>query len=179
MAPSSTLAFSGARVIVISLVTVSCAVADFVESASLVAVIWTIDGEGKSLGAVYTPAELMVPLDTLPPGTSFTLHLTFMSVVFVTVAANVCEFPSKTEPLLGVTVTLMDCGGGGGGGAVTEPAPPPQPVIHIPIARAVRNGKRAATGMAGHAVYLDFTFPVFCGRGRMQGGMQAKGQRKE
>ena len=35
-----------------SLVIVSCAVADFVVSAWLVAVTWTIAGEGRSTGAV-------------------------------------------------------------------------------------------------------------------------------
>jgi hypothetical protein len=46
------LAFGGASEIVMSLVIVSCAVADFVGSAWLVAVTWTIAGEGRSPGAV-------------------------------------------------------------------------------------------------------------------------------
>jgi len=45
-------AFGGAITIAMSLVMVSCAVADFVGSAWLVAVTWTIAGEGRSPGAV-------------------------------------------------------------------------------------------------------------------------------
>lgn len=93
---------------------VSWAVADFVESAWLVAVTWTIDSEGKSPGAAYTPADVIVPLEALPPTTPFTLQVTPVSVVFVTVAVNVSELPSRTEPLAGVTVTPMGSGGGGG-----------------------------------------------------------------
>jgi hypothetical protein len=125
-----------------SLVTVSCAVADFVESAWLVAVTWTIAGEGRSLGAVYTPAELIVPLDALPPGAPFTLQFTFVSVVFVTVAVSVCEFPSNTEPLNGATVMVIE--EGGGGGEVMVPGPPPQPGSPVAPASTMRNGKSAS-----------------------------------
>lgn len=52
MAPSSTLAGLGVRDSVMSLVTVTLAVADFVASAWLVAVICTVGGAGKSAGAV-------------------------------------------------------------------------------------------------------------------------------
>ncbi len=38
----------------------------------------------------------------------FTLHVTLVLPVFVTFAVKACEFPSKTEPLVGVTVTEMD-----------------------------------------------------------------------
>jgi hypothetical protein len=110
-----------------SLVMESCAVADFVASAWLLAVTWTSDGEGRSPGAVYTPAAVIVPLDVLPPATPFTLQVTLVSVVFVTLAVNVCELPSSIEPLVGVTVTLIDVGGGGGGGATDSGLPPPQP----------------------------------------------------
>lgn len=97
-----------------SLVIVSCAVADFVESAWLVAETWTIVAEVRSPGAVYTPPDVIIPLETLPPETPFTLQITPVSVVFVTVAANVSELPSRTDPLVGVTVTPIDRGGGGG-----------------------------------------------------------------
>jgi hypothetical protein len=67
-------------------------------------------------------------MDGLPPGVLFTLQVTFVSVVFVTVAVRVCEFPSRTDPVVGVTVMLTDGdGGAGGGGNVTEVGPPPQP----------------------------------------------------
>ena len=52
VAPSSTLAEFGVRLKVMSLITVRLALPDFVESAWLVAVIWTVAGEGKSGGAV-------------------------------------------------------------------------------------------------------------------------------
>ncbi len=61
----------------------------------------------------------------------FTLQVTLVSVVFVTVAVRVCEFPSRTEPVVGVTVTVTDGGGGAdGGGDVTDAGPPPQPNNH-------------------------------------------------
>lgn len=87
-----------------SLVIVSCAVADFVVSASLVAVTLTAAGAGKSVGAVNTPLDEMVPVDALPPGTPFTLHVTFVFVAFLTVAENVREFPRRIELLVGVMV---------------------------------------------------------------------------
>ena len=105
------MAFGGASEIVISLVMEIWAVADFVESAWLVAVTWTIVGEGRTPGAVYTPVDVIVPLDAPPPSTSFTLRVTLVSVVFVTVAVKVCELPRRTEPLAGVTVTPMDRSG--------------------------------------------------------------------
>lgn len=91
-----------------SLVMVSCAVADFVVSAWLVADTWMAVGEGRSAGAVYSPAEEIVPVAAPPPTMPFTLHVTLVLLVFVTVAVKACEFPSKTEPLVGVTVTEMD-----------------------------------------------------------------------
>jgi len=49
----------------------------------------TVAGDGRSAGAVYTPAELIVPRVVFPLGTVLTLQLTAVSVVFVTVAVNV------------------------------------------------------------------------------------------
>src|SRR4029077_17676662 len=97
-----------------SLVIVSCAVADFVESAWLVAVTFTVVDEGRSAGGGYTPLIAIVPVDGFPSEMPFTLQLTFVLEVFVTVAKNDCELPNKTDPLIGVTVTLMAGGGGGG-----------------------------------------------------------------
>ena len=51
-APNSTFALPGATAREMSLVIVSCAVADFVGSATLVAVIWTTTADGKSEGAM-------------------------------------------------------------------------------------------------------------------------------
>jgi hypothetical protein len=70
-------------------------------------------------------------MDRLPPGMLFTLQVTLVSVVFVTVAVRVCEFPSRTDPVVGVSVTATDGGGGvDGGGEMTEAEPPPQPNNH-------------------------------------------------
>ena len=82
--------------------------------------------------------------------------------------------------MVGVTVTVMD-GGGGGGGGVTEPGlPPPQPGSATPTVRMTRKGKTGGV----HRRWVPrasilFMFNRFCVRGRMQGGMQAKGQRKK
>jgi len=148
-----------------SLVTATFAVADFVASAWLVAVIWTVAGEGRSAGAVYTPAVVIVPSVAFPPATALTLQLTVVSVVFVTVAANVAWFPSTTDPLGGATLTSIAGGGGGG----CEAPPVPQPNDHGPAARAA-----ITTIIVG----LD-NFPLLAERDRMPSQMQAKGQRRE
>ncbi|HEV1994989.1 MAG TPA: hypothetical protein VGR03_11715 [Candidatus Acidoferrum sp.] len=80
---------------------------DFVESAWLVAVTCTVAGDGRSVGAVYTPRDVIVPSVAFPPGTPFTLQLTAVSVVLVTVAAKVAWPPSTTDPLAGFTVTSI------------------------------------------------------------------------
>lgn len=123
--------------IAMSLVIVSCAVADFVKSAWLVAVTWTIAGDGRSAGAVYTPPEVIVPIEALPLGTPFTLQITLVFVVLVTVAVSVCELPSRTERLVGVTDTVM-ARGGGSGGAVGPAPPPPQPSTFAHAASTAR-----------------------------------------
>ena len=79
-----------------------------------------------------------------PPGMPLMLQETAVSVAPVTVALRVCAVPRSTDPLAGVTVTLMDAGVGVGGmglgGAdTTEPAiPPPQPTVHVAPARRAR-----------------------------------------
>ena len=137
---------------------------DFVGSAWLVAVTCTVAGDGRSAGAVYTPAEVIVPSVAFPLGALFTLQFTAVSVVFVTVAVKVAWFPSTTDPFVGVTVTCI--AGGGGGGGDTPPAV--QPNDHAPAARA------ATTTIV---VVLDI-FPLLGERNRMPSQMQAKGQRK-
>jgi hypothetical protein len=100
---------------VMSLVTVSAARPDLLASAWLVAVICTVAGNGRSIGAVYTPAGVIVPSVVLPPVTPFTLQITAVSVVFDTVAVKVAWSPSRTEPVGGFTATRIERGGGGGG----------------------------------------------------------------
>jgi hypothetical protein len=149
-----------------SLVIASAPVADFVESAWLVAVTCTVSGDGMSAGAVYTPAGVIVPSIAFPPGTPFTLQLTAVSVVFVTAAINVAWPPSTTDPFVGVTVTTMD-GGGGGGGDSDDPDAP-QPSVHAPSLRSP---------MKTIVVVLNL-FPLLRERDRMPSPKQAKGQRK-
>jgi hypothetical protein len=115
-APSSTLAEFGAMLKVMSLATVNVARPDLLASAWLVAVICTVAGDGRSIGAVYAPAGVIVPSVVLPPVTPFTLQSTAVSVVFDTVAVKVVWFPSSTEPVGGLTATTIDGGGGGGSG---------------------------------------------------------------
>ncbi len=52
----------------LALTTVTCAVADVV-LPTMVAEIVTVAGTGVTEGAVYNPAELMVPMAELPPAT--------------------------------------------------------------------------------------------------------------
>jgi hypothetical protein len=65
----------------------------------------TVAGDGRSIGAVYAPSDVIVPTLALPPGTPFALQLTLLSAVLLTVALNVVEFPSTSDWLFGVTVT--------------------------------------------------------------------------
>ena len=148
-----------------SLVIAKLPVPDFVESAWLVAATCTVPGEGMSAGAVYTPAEVIVPIVAFPPGTLLTLQVTAVSVVFTTVATNVTWFPSTTDPFAGVTVTTMDEGVGGGGGAPAAP----QPSVHA-------HSLRSATTTT--IVVVDL-FPLLRERDRMPSAKQAKGQRKK
>lgn len=148
----------------ISLVIAAVPVPDFVGSAWLVAVTWTVAGEGRSAGAVYTPAEVIVPTVEFPPRTVLTLQPTTVSAVFATVAVNVVWFPSTTDAFVGVKVTAIV--GGGGGGADTLPAVQPSDHTH--------SASSAKTTIA--LVLGDFPLP--CERERMPSQKQAKGQRK-
>jgi hypothetical protein len=71
-------------------VTVTAATADFAESATLAAVTETVDGEGTTEGAVYSPPEEIVPTLEFPPGLPFTLQVTPVFLAPVTVAVNCC-----------------------------------------------------------------------------------------
>jgi hypothetical protein len=150
---------------VISLVTATFAVADFVASAWLVAVTCTVAGDGRSAGAVYMPTGVIVPRVELPPGTPFTPQLTAVSVVLVTVAVKVAWPPSTTDPFAGFTDTSIT----GGGGGDSDAPPAPQPNVHVPsTARAMTT-----------AVAVLEVFPLLGERDRMPSQKQAKGQRKE
>jgi len=148
-----------------SLVIAKVPVPDFVESARDVAVTCTVAGEGMSAGAVYTPADVIVPSAAFPPGTPFTLQLTAAFEVFVTVATKVAWLPSTTEPFVGFTVTSI--AGGCGGGELMPTAL--QPSVHAPSTRSA---------MTTIVFVLDI-FPLLCERDRMPSPKQAKGQRKK
>ena len=109
-----------------SLEMVKLAEPDLEVSAWLVAVTCTVAGDGRSMGAVKSPALVIVPTAAFPPETPLTFQLTAVLFVLVTFAVNVAVFPSNTKLLLAVTVTAMGGGGGGGGGAL-DTEPPPQP----------------------------------------------------
>ena len=103
----------------------------------------------------------------------FTLQVTAVLVVLVTMAENESVSPSNTLPDAGLTVTVML---GGGGGVTFPPPPPPQ---------AARQALTARTKSAIDVEQADRRRCVFalcfvrvCGRGRMFFQMQTKGQRE-
>lgn len=109
---------------------------------------------------------MIVPTRALPPAVPFTLQLTLVFVVLVTVAVSVNWFPSRTVLAGDVRVTVMD--GGGGGGGATVPA-----ALH-PDTQAAAERSAAKTALTA----LD-SFLSLGGRGRMPSPKQAKGQRKK
>jgi hypothetical protein len=60
------------------------------------------------------PDEETATVAGVPPGMPFTLHVTLMFVVLLTVAVSVCELPRRTVPVVGVMETPISGGGGGG-----------------------------------------------------------------
>ena len=122
------------------------------------------------------PLVVIVPADVVPPVTPSTLQVTSVLEVLVTVAVKACELPSRTDPVIGVTVTVIEGGGGGGGGP--ELAPPPQPRRHAHTGKdcGIRN-ERISLRTVVEMRPVDFL--RICERGdRMPARMQAKGQRK-
>jgi hypothetical protein len=73
-------------------------------------------GLGKVAGAVYTPVELIVPVEAAPPVTLLTCQVTEVLAEPVTVAVNGWVRPARTVTGFGATVTVMLAGGGVGGG---------------------------------------------------------------
>ncbi len=70
----------------------------------------------------------------------FTIHVTLVFVVFVTVALNCCVAPRSSAADVGATLTLIGCGVGGGGGGGGEEPPP---VLAQPVARSTATMMRA------------------------------------
>jgi hypothetical protein len=78
--------------------TVTAALADFVESATLVAVTVTVLS-AVTVGAVKSPALVIVP--------AVAVHVTPVFPVFSTCAVNCCMAPELTVAVVGETVTAM------------------------------------------------------------------------
>src|SRR4051812_38802284 len=91
------------------------------------AVMVTLAGLGMTTGAVYSPVLSIVPTVVLPPFTPLTCHVTFVSLVFATMAVNCCCAPSCTFAVAGEIVTV-------GGGGVGLPPPPQAESVHRHIA---------------------------------------------
>jgi len=79
----------------------------FVESALLVAPMFTDAGNVTAGGAVYSPELEMVPMTALPPGTPFTDHVTAVFVVPVSDAVNCFVCPAWTEAVAGETEIVI------------------------------------------------------------------------
>jgi hypothetical protein len=97
-------------------VIVTAALADFVVSATLVAVTVTLGGVGTFAGAVYvalaTPFATIVPTVEFPPATPFTLQVTVVDGAPdpVTVAVKPCAAFVATLALVGeISTTTSSC----------------------------------------------------------------------
>ena len=82
-------------------ITVTCADVVTEVSACDVAVTVTVAGFGTLLGAVYNPAVEMNPTVAVPPVTPFTVQVTAVFVVLVTVIVNCCVNPVVTDADVG------------------------------------------------------------------------------
>ena len=115
-----------------SMVTVADAV--FEVSATLVAVTLTELGLSAFTGAVYSPRVDTVPTEVLPPLTPFTVHVTFVLLLPVTVAVNCCVCPRRTVAVVGLIVTATVC----------LPLPQPLCQIIVPTIAALNHRRRIA-----------------------------------
>ena len=139
-------------------VTVIIAAADFVLSATDVAVIVTVAGAGTLGGAVYVTAvpEALVMLESAPHVAPLqpapeSAHVTpLLELSLVTVAVKACGCPACTDELVGETLT--EIAARSGGAAPADPrlleAVPAQPEIHsrvivltIDTLKSVRSAK--------------------------------------
>jgi hypothetical protein len=74
-----------------------------------VAVTLTELGLSAFTGAVYSPRVDTVPTEVLPPLTPFTVHVTFVLLLPVTVAVNCCVCPRRTVADVGLIVIATVC----------------------------------------------------------------------
>lgn len=107
-------------------------------SAWLVARTVTLAGEGRICGAAYWPVAEIVPTAAFPPAIPFTLQVTDVFEVPVTVAVKVCVCPRNNEAFPGRTLTVIVTGGGGGGGGGEVPPVLPHPSQKIALAHTAR-----------------------------------------
>lgn len=91
--------------------TVTCADPVRLVSASDTAVTVAVNVDETVAGAVYIPAEEIVPTVELPPLTPLTCHVTAVLDVFVTVALNAWVPPAFNDTLDGVMVTATGVAG--------------------------------------------------------------------
>ena len=137
---------AGAAVIVI------VTVADFVPSATEVALSVTFDGLGTAGGVVYVTvapealelAERVPHVAPLHPAPA-SIQLTPLALLsFATVAVNVAACPVCTEAVVGEMVTEIEGVAGVGVGAATGvlAEPPPHPAMRSVAARRGRTGSR-------------------------------------
>jgi len=87
-------------------VTVNDTVADRLPSAADIAVTVSDNVPETVVGAVYNPAEVIVPTVELPPATPPTSHVTAVLLALLTVAVNICVPPALNVTLAGETLTV-------------------------------------------------------------------------
>ena len=107
--PATTCAVLGDMVIATGGATVTVAEADFVVSATDVAVTVTSAGLGIAAGAVYRPPVEIVPHVAPEQPAPLRLHVTLVLDEPPTVAMNCCVLPMETCAVRGETLTMIEC----------------------------------------------------------------------
>jgi len=118
--PAGTLALVGEiEMVTVGAVSVTLAEAVLVVSATEVAVTETAVVVGRTVGAVYRPLVVTVPMSASPPVSPFTLQVTEVLLEPVTVVVNCCVVPPAMLAVVGemVTATVVEL----------ELFPPPHP----------------------------------------------------
>jgi hypothetical protein len=136
IAPGATVAEVGAILSTTSLVIVTVAEAVAAEFTCAIAVIVALAGDGKICGAVYSPPAVIVPNCAFPSAIPFTVQFTAVLLLPLTVALKLEVFPSSTDALVGVTLTVIT------GGVVPLLVTPPQPAAASDIATALIQPKQ-------------------------------------
>ncbi|HVB88210.1 MAG TPA: hypothetical protein VNK23_16230 [Candidatus Dormibacteraeota bacterium] len=107
--PGTTVVAAGETELLAPHVIVTLALADFVLSATLVAVTVTAEGVGTVAGAVYSAVEelvdAIVPTVAFPSAMPFTRQVTSALSLPVTVTENSCAPPAATLAFVGAMIT--------------------------------------------------------------------------